>query len=82
MTIFLVSESLQTPLLHRESSKMTSLLVRNHSFFIAAAAAAFCSAAACAAACASATASFQSLTQFMSTNTKPSGTVGDTQKMQ
>ena len=57
---------------------MTSLLVRNHSFFIAAAAAA----AACSAPCAFATASFQSLTQFMSTNTKPSGTVGDTQKMQ
>ena len=60
---------------------MTSLLVRNHSFFIAAAAAA-AAAAACSAPCAFATASFQSLTQFMSTNTKPSGTVGDTQKMQ
>ena len=52
------------------------LLVRNYSFFIAAAA--FSSAAACCAI--SATASFQSLAHFMSTNTKPSGTMGDTQE--
>ena len=55
---------------------MFPLLVRNYSFFIAAAA--FSSAAACCAI--SATASFQSLAHFMSTNTKPSGTIGDTQK--
>ena len=50
-------------------------MVRNYSFFIAAAA---FSSAACSAA--SATASFQSLAHFISTNTKPSGTMGDTQK--
>ena len=50
---------------------MTSLLVRNYSFFIAAAAAAFSSAAACSAASASATASFQSLAHFMFTTPKP-----------
>ena len=59
MTIFLISESLQTHP-HRESSKMTSLLVRNYSFFIAAAAFSF--AAACSAASASATAHFMSTT--------------------
>ena len=75
MTIFLVYDFLQTHD-HRESAKMASLLVRNYSFFIAAAA--FSSAAACSAA--SATASFQSLAHFISTNTKPSGTMGDTQK--
>ena len=69
MTIFLVYELLRTHA-HRESAKMASLLVRNYSFFIAAAA--FSSAAACSAA--SATASFQSLAHFISTNTKPSGT--------
>ena len=68
MTIFLVSESLQTHP-HTESSKMTSLLVRNYSFFIAAAV--FSSAAACSAASASATASFQSLAHFMFTTPKP-----------
>ena len=56
---FLNSESLQTHP-HRESSKMTSLLVRNYSFFIAAAAFSF--AAACSAASASATAHFMSTT--------------------
>ena len=55
---------------------MASLLVRNYSFFIAAAV--FSSAAACSAV--SATPSFQSLAHFISTNTKPSGTIGDTQK--
>ena len=52
---------------------MTSLLVRNYSFFIAAAV--FSSAAACSAASASATASatasFQSLAHFMFTTPKP-----------
>ena len=51
MTIFLVSESLQTHP-HTESSTMTSLLVRNYSFFIAAAAFSF--AAACSVASATA----------------------------
>ena len=55
---------------------MASLLVRNYSFFIAAAVFSF--AAACSAV--SATPSFQSLAHFISTNTKPSGTMGDTQK--
>ena len=55
---------------------MASLLVRIYSFFIAAAV--FSSAAACSAV--SATPSFQSLAHFISTNTKPSGTMGDTQK--
>ena len=59
-----------------ESAKMFPLLVRNYSFFIAAAA--FSSAAACCAI--SATASFQSLAHFMSTNTKPSGTMGTHKK--
>ena len=49
---------------------MTSLLVRNYFFFIAAAAA-FSFAAACSAASASATASFQSLAHFMSTTPNP-----------
>ena len=53
MTIFFVSESLQTHP-HRESSKMTSLLARNYSFFMAAAACS--SVAACSAASAFATA--------------------------
>ena len=45
-------------------------------FIAAAAAAAFSFAVACSAA--SATATFQSLAHFISTNTKPSGTMGDT----
>ena len=53
----------------RESSKTTSLLVRNHSFFMAAAA--FSSVAACSAASAFATSSFQSLAHFMSTTPNP-----------
>ena len=61
----------------RESAKMATLLVRNYSFFIAADAA-FSSAAGCSVA--SATSSFQSLAHFMSTNIKPSGTIGDTKK--
>ena len=69
MTIFFVSESLQRHP-HRESSKMTSLLARNYSFFMAAAAA-FSSVAACSAASAFATASFQSLAHFMSTTPNP-----------
>ena len=68
MTIFLVSESLQAHP-HRASSKMTSWLVRNYSFFMAAAA--FSSVAACSAASAFATASFQSLAHFMSTTPNP-----------
>ena len=68
MIIFLISEPLQTHP-HRESSKMTSLLVRNYFFFIAAAVFSF--AAACSAASASATASFQSLAHFMSTTPNP-----------
>jgi len=48
---------------------MTSLLVRNYFFFIAAAVFSF--AAACSAASASATASFQSLAHFMSTTPNP-----------
>ena len=55
---------------------MASLLVRNYSFFIAAAA--FSSAAACSVA--SATASFQSLAHFISTNTNPSETWGTREK--
>ena len=70
MTIFLVSQSLQThPHRERERSKATSLLVRNHSFFMAAAA--FSSVAACSAASAFATSSFQSLAHFMSTTPNP-----------
>ena len=53
----------------RESSKTTSLLVRNHSFFMAAAA--FSSVAACSAASAFATSSFQLLAHFMSTTPNP-----------
>ena len=60
---------------HRESARMTSLLVRNYSCFIAAAA---FSSTAVLLSYLSATTSFQSFAQFMSTNTKPSGTIGDT----
>ena len=58
-----------SPQRERESSKTTSLLVRNHSFFMAAAA--FSSVAACSAASAFATSSFQSLAHFMSTTPNP-----------
>ena len=51
---------------------MATLLVRNHSFFI--------DAAACFPAFAFVTPSFQSLAHFTFTNTKASGTIGDTQK--
>ena len=57
------------------------LLVRNYSFFIAAAA--FSSAAACFVFLfyfCLLSFFFQSLAHFMSTNTKPSGTMGDTQE--
>ena len=80
MTIFLVFESLQTH--PNREPKMVSLLVRNYSihfhccccccccyFFIC-----------CCLFCCFCFYFFQSLAHFMSTNTKPSGTIGETQK--
>ena len=75
MTIFLVYEFLQTHA-HREP-KMASLLERNHSIHFHCCCSCRCFFFCCCSA-ASATATFQSLAHFISTNTKPSGTMGDT----
>ena len=77
MTMFLVSESLQTH--PRREPKMLSLLVRNYSIHIHCCCCCyffFC----CCSFCCFCFYSFQSLAHLMSTNTKPSGTIGDTQK--
>ena len=74
MTIFLVSESLQIHPPQRESFNMTSLLVINYSFFHCCCCCLFCCFCFC-------YCTFQSLVcSFDVHHTKPSGTMGDTQK--